>query len=173
MPAWPSQNRSALEEEYPVLPPMPCNLFTVPDGSRTDKPLHFSVKNMVPFGRKAMSHGNSSLFTATSVVRTGAAASTLPDAANPAAIQAALNPLVTFILFSNMCLRQSRHATIKPCKLLGVSNSRKIVTALSLRMPTHRDGHGLFAIDVTSRGRGDRPRGQLGKERCCDAGNLR
>ncbi len=35
---------------------MPSRALTVPDGSRTDSPRHFSVKNIVPSGRKAMSH---------------------------------------------------------------------------------------------------------------------
>ena len=52
---------------------MPSSLTTVPLGCRTERPRHFSMKNMVPLGRKAMSHGLSS-FVRTSVCEsTGAA----------------------------------------------------------------------------------------------------
>ena len=35
---------------------MPSRALILPDGSRTESSLHFSVKNIVPSGRKAMSH---------------------------------------------------------------------------------------------------------------------
>jgi hypothetical protein len=36
---------------------MPSSGFTSPVGIRTEKPWHFSVKNIVPYSRSAMSHG--------------------------------------------------------------------------------------------------------------------
>ncbi|WP_210324196.1 hypothetical protein [Azorhizobium oxalatiphilum] len=38
---------------------IPSNALTAPDGSRTERPRHFSVKNIVPSGKKAMSQVNS------------------------------------------------------------------------------------------------------------------
>jgi hypothetical protein len=83
MPACPSQKRSALAEEYPVVAPTPCSLLMVPEGSRTESPLHFSVKNMVPSFMNAMSQGDSILSTTSSVVTVGAAAKEPPDSARP------------------------------------------------------------------------------------------
>ena len=76
---------------------MECNLLIVPLGIRTDRPLHFSVKNMVPSFKNDMSHGNSSLPTATSVVKTGAAAYRPLDATKLAPTNAALNKVMLFI----------------------------------------------------------------------------
>ncbi len=83
MPACPSQNRSALAEEYPVVVPTPCSLLMAPVGSRTESPLHFSVKNMVPSFMNAMSQGESILSTKSSVATVGAAANKLLDSARP------------------------------------------------------------------------------------------
>ena len=83
MPAWPSQKRSGLEEAYPVVPVMPCSLLIEPDGILTERPLHFSVKNIVPSFKNETSHGESNLPTTTSVDKTGAAAKTAPEAAKP------------------------------------------------------------------------------------------
>jgi hypothetical protein len=55
-----------------------------PEGSRTESPLHFSVKNMVPSFMKAMSQGESILSTKSSVETVGAAANKLPDSAKQA-----------------------------------------------------------------------------------------
>src|SRR5918993_281843 len=82
IPACPSQKRSALAEEYPVVLPTPCSLLMAPEGSRTESPLHFSVKNMVPSFMNAMSQGESSLSTTSSVETVGAAANKLLDSAN-------------------------------------------------------------------------------------------
>jgi hypothetical protein len=75
---------------------MPCNLFTDPDGSFTDKPLHFSVKNIVPFDVKAISHGSSSLSIATSVERVGVAANNALDAIKPMDTSEVLSKLFIF-----------------------------------------------------------------------------
>ena len=48
---------------------MPSSALTSPEGIRTDRPLHFSVKNIVPSSRKAMSHGFSSPSSTTSCSR--------------------------------------------------------------------------------------------------------
>jgi hypothetical protein len=55
----------------------------VPVGIRTESPLHFSVKNMVPSFMNAMSQGESILSTKSSVETIGAAANKLPDRAKP------------------------------------------------------------------------------------------
>ncbi|WP_394673739.1 hypothetical protein [Limnobacter sp.] len=57
---------------------MPTNLLTVPDGSLTDKPWHFSVKNMAPLGKNAISQGFSNLVKTVVEVRLGAAAIAAP-----------------------------------------------------------------------------------------------
>jgi hypothetical protein len=62
---------------------MPCNLLIEPDGILTERPLHFSVKNIVPSFKNETSHGESNLPTTTSVDKIGAAAKTAPDAAKP------------------------------------------------------------------------------------------
>ena len=79
---------------------MPSNLLTLPEGRRTDRPLHFSVKNIVLFGKKAMSHGFS-LAWKTSAVTVNAIAAGVPisaDAATPADITTDLNVVENFML---------------------------------------------------------------------------
>ena len=43
---------------------------------------------------------------------------------------------------------------MKRCRAIRVARDRAVYAA-----STHRDGHGLFAINVTRRGRGDHDRG--------------
>jgi len=54
MPLWPRQKKSGATRADPG---MPRRRLTEPSGVRTERPRHFSVKNMAPSAAKAMSHG--------------------------------------------------------------------------------------------------------------------
>src|SRR5688500_6554846 len=59
MPAWPLQKRSDAVSGNPLESFTPSKALMALDGSRTERPPHFSVKNIVPSGRNAMSQAPS------------------------------------------------------------------------------------------------------------------
>src|SRR5262245_25064980 len=91
---------------------MPSRALMVPDGSRTESPRHFSVKNIVPSGRKAMSHVSSRPDMTVVLVRTGTWAAADPDWTNEAS--------------------SAQGKTKRICRVIDVA-SRFLVTSHSLK----------------------------------------